>query len=80
MAKYKIAPGKSLVANRRVYGPGEEITEDCFGDKKTITELLKNGSILEASEKAAEAATEKKSKKASKTESASAEDTGAEAE
>ena len=89
MKTYKIAPGKSLVAKSRVYGPGEVITEDCFGDNKTITELLKSGSILEASEKAAEKTekedvkeltTGKKSKKAAKTEGTEENTSGAKAE
>ena len=90
MKTYKIAPGKSLVAKSRVYGPGEVITEDCFGDNKTITELLKSGSILEASEKAAEKTekedgkknltTDKKSKEAAKTEGTEENTSGAKAE
>ena len=70
MTKYKIAPGKSLVAKRRVYGPGEEIGEDCFGDKNTIAALLKNGSIVKVSAKASG----KDSKKAADEESGKAAD------
>lgn len=65
MASYKIAEGKSLVAKRRVYGPGEEIGEDALGSKETIAALLKNGSIVE--EKKNESSSGKKKDKASET-------------
>lgn len=71
MKTYKVAEGKSLVAKRRIFAPGEEIGADCFANEEAIAELLKNGSIVEAeAAKAEEAASEKKVKKVAKTETA----------